>query len=286
MIDAPNPFLQLTPPRVKNALSTLKELLWEDIRPVEVRYAGASPQAIPLSKAKNLDFTSISLPFAWGQLFQTGWFHLRFPETSAGETRWLRWQDQGEGTLFLNDAPWYGFDVAHRFARLPEGATEGWIEGLCLQSAIWHHEATGTTPEGSLLSGATTASRNEDVWSALHDLEVFWDLAKDEASPSPEFGGLQQLGSGYRREIQMVSVLLRRLLRVLDDAVNALDRDGVRGMLSVFDQARPLLKQSPVPIQAVLTGHAHIDLVWLWPERCGEYKARHTFASMNRLFEE
>ena len=38
-------------------------------------------------------------------------------------------------------------------------------------------------------------------------------------------------------------------------------------------------------IRAVLTGHAHIDLVWLWPERCSEYKATHTFSTMNRLMD-
>ncbi|MEI9999992.1 MAG: hypothetical protein WDO13_12960 [Verrucomicrobiota bacterium] len=35
----------------------------------------------------------------------------------------------------------------------------------------------------------------------------------------------------------------------------------------------------------MLTGHAHIDLVWLWPEKTGEYKARHTFATMSRLID-
>jgi len=38
-------------------------------------------------------------------------------------------------------------------------------------------------------------------------------------------------------------------------------------------------------LKAVLTGHAHIDLVWLWPERIGEAKALHTFATVNRLMD-
>ena len=32
-------------------------------------------------------------------------------------------------------------------------------------------------------------------------------------------------------------------------------------------------------IDLVLTGHAHIDLVWLWPERVGDFKAVHSFAN-------
>ena len=34
---------------------------------------------------------------------------------------------------------------------------------------------------------------------------------------------------------------------------------------------------------AALTGHSHLDLVWLWTEQIGEGKAVHTFANANRL---
>lgn len=71
----------------------------------------------------------------------------------------------------------------------------------------------------------------------------------------------------------------------MDDAVSAFDAGGPRALLDVLHAAKPWLAQSPQPIHSLLTGHAHIDLVWLWPERCGEYKARHTFASMNRLMD-
>lgn len=36
-------------------------------------------------------------------------------------------------------------------------------------------------------------------------------------------------------------------------------------------------------MKAILTGHAHIDLVWLWPESIGEQKAVRTFATADRL---
>jgi len=37
--------------------------------------------------------------------------------------------------------------------------------------------------------------------------------------------------------------------------------------------------------RCVLNGHAHMDLVWLWPERATEYKLVHTFSTMNRLMD-
>ncbi|MCC5850388.1 MAG: alpha-mannosidase [Verrucomicrobia bacterium] len=282
-----NPFLQLTLPRVQGALTRLHSKLWENPVPVEVSFAGAQRDAIPFSEARVRAFQPVSLPFTWGKLFETGWFHVKFPEAdTADRPRFLHWQDQGEGTLFLEETPYYGFDVAHRHVRLPDDVREGWIESLCLQSAIWHHEATGTTPEGSRLDTVRVVHRNEWVWRAIHDLEVLRDLAKAEAVPSLEFQGLREMGEGYRAPTEVVSVLLRRLLRLLDDAVNTLDKQGPEAMVKLLESARPLLQQSPTPIRAILTGHAHIDLVWLWPERCAEYKARHTFASMNRLMEE
>ncbi|WP_232767673.1 alpha-mannosidase [Geminisphaera colitermitum] len=39
-------------------------------------------------------------------------------------------------------------------------------------------------------------------------------------------------------------------------------------------------------MKAVLTGHAHIDLVWLWPERIGERKAVHSWSTQVRLMKE
>ena len=282
-----NPFLQLTLPRVQGALTRLQKELWEDPVPVEVAFAGSHRDALPFSEARERDYKPVALPFTWGKLFETGWFHLKFPDADATDRpRFLQWHDQGEGTLFLEETPYYGFDVAHRHVRLPEGVKEGWMEGLCLQSAIWHPEATGTTPEGSQLKSVRLVHRNEWVWRAIHDLEVLRDLAKAEGAPSPEFHGLRELGEGYRAPTEVVSVLLRRVLRLLDDAVNALDKQGPEAMVKLLESARPLLEQSPTPIRAVLTGHAHVDLVWLWPERCGEYKARHTFSSMNRLMDE
>ncbi|MDA3874341.1 MAG: alpha-mannosidase [Kiritimatiellae bacterium] len=286
MLRADNPFLQLTPPRVTHALDTLSSLMWESPRPVKLAFSGSQPNSRILEEARQETYCPVTLPFTWGKLFEMGWFHLRFPAAENGRVRYLHWRDQGEGTLFLGEVPHYGFDVAHRHVRLPDNVTEGWMEGLCLQSAIWHPEANGTTPEGSQLTYAEVVYRNDAAWKAYHELSVLYDLAKSEAKPSPEFPGLQENGSGYRPPVTTVSVVLRRVLRVLDDAVNALDRGGVNAVLEVLDQSRRVLSESPIPIRSVLTGHAHIDLVWLWPESNGEYKARHTFSTMNRLMDE
>jgi alpha-mannosidase len=286
MLRSDHPFLQITPPRVANALGRLKRMIWHDPNPVRVSFSGSHRGARSFADAVRLRYDSVTLPFTWGTLFETGWFHLRFPDDDGSSPRYLHWHDQGEGTLFLDETPYYGFDVAHRFVRLPDGVTEGWMESLCLQSAIWHPDATGTGPSGSKLTAASLVRRNDAAWQAWNRMFVLYDLAKSKAAPSVEFAGLREEGSGYRKPLENVSVLLRRILRALDDAVNAFDAGGVEALLETLDRATPLLRESPIPVRGVLTGHAHIDLVWLWPEDNAEFKARHTFASMNRLMDD
>ena len=67
--------------------------------------------------------------------------------------------------------------------------------------------------------------------------------------------------------------------------MNAFDVGGVPGLSKSLKEAYKKFAGQSDRIRAVLTGHAHIDLVWLWPERCSEYKATHTFSTMNRLMD-
>ena len=67
--------------------------------------------------------------------------------------------------------------------------------------------------------------------------------------------------------------------------VNALDAGGLQAMKTSLAGAYQSFAGQNERISAVLTGHAHIDLVWLWPERSSEYKAVHTFSTMDRLMD-
>ena len=264
----------------------LEGMIWETPRPVQVAYAGVQAGALTASEASAQVFSPVDLPFHWGRLMQMGWFQLQFPaenDGDAGRTRYLRWHDQGEGTLYVDGVPYYGFDVAHKVCPLPEGVSEGLMEGLCLQSGIWHPEAKGLDAAGSRLTVAEVVVRNDAAWDAYFDLEVLVNLAKDEAARVKTFGGLSSRGEGNKAKVDVVTPLLRRILRVLDDAMMAFDAGGVSGLAAALKQGMAGLRGASPLVKGVLTGHAHIDLVWLWNERSAAYKARHTFASMNTL---
>jgi alpha-mannosidase len=283
MFNTPHPFLQFVMPRVRAAEARLREQLWHAEAPVKVAYVDRDE--MDFAAAKRAVYADVKLPFHWGRLMQTRWFHLDFPKVSTDKPLYLHWEDQGEGTLYFDEAPYYGFDVAHKHVLLPENCKEGYMESLCLQSGIWHPNARGMDAEGSLLAKADVMTRNDDVWHALIDLEVLSGLAMDEQHSVPGFGGLHEGGVGNKPMVNVVSPLLRRLLRGLDDAVNALDAGGVSAMRTELASVMQALQSESSLVKGVLTGHAHIDLVWLWREINGEYKARHTFSSMNRLME-
>lgn len=281
-----NPFLQLVPARAASALSRVRSMVWTETEDVPEIFATA-PQAkhIPLSEAQATRLTPIrDFPHHYGKLWDQRWFLVKFPGGQG--KRYLHWKDESEATLFANGKPYYGFDVAHRHAPLAEEFREVWVESVVSQTAIWHPEATGLDPRGSTLNGASLLIRNDLAWEVLHDLLVLEDLLQAELNA--EFPGrtMEFFLTGTKPSLGVLPPLLRRLLRYLDNAINALDSGGLEEakakLIHIFAEL-PGHQSAPA---AVLTGHAHIDLVWMWPERIGEFKAVHTFATANRLMEE
>ncbi|WFB35437.1 glycoside hydrolase family 38 C-terminal domain-containing protein [Kiritimatiellota bacterium B12222] len=281
-----NPFLQLTIPRVAGALERLKGSIWTEEQPLELSFAAGTGEPISYEQAITQRFDPVTLPFHWGDLFDQSWFKIELPAISAKKPLYLHWEEQGESTLHLKGLPFYGFDVAHKFCPLPAGKKQtAYLEGMCLQSAIWHPNATGLAKDGSVVSKVALYSRHELAWEVYHDLNVLFDICQEEGKAVNGGEYPSTSGSGFHPPISEVPVLYRRLLRILDDAVNALDRDGLQGMRKVLKAGYKSLAGQHERISCVLTGHAHIDLVWLWPERSSEYKAVHTFSSMNRLMD-
>jgi alpha-mannosidase len=131
-----NPFLQLALPRATRALARLQSAIWSQVMEVPCTFAGARAEPVTFEAALKLHFKPIRLPHHWGKPFDQGWFRIEIPKIAAKSPLYLHWQDQGEGTAYLDAMPFYGFDVAHRYCALPESASDIYIESICLQSAI------------------------------------------------------------------------------------------------------------------------------------------------------
>ena len=283
----------LTPARVRAVLARLHGRIWRTDAPIaQIAATQTSASHLTFAQARRLPLRSVRKPpFHWGRrLWEQRWFWLRLPRPAA-KGDFLEWQDQAEATLYVGGLPHYGFDVAHRFSPLPRGAREVWIESMLCQSAIWHPAATGLDPRGSRCEGARLVTRDESVWCAWNDLAALVDLM--ELLLRREYPGEEGLHQpavlfdavGVRPRLNRVSPLLRRLLRWLELACDAADTAGPAAVSDVLRRAYRDLPADGVALTAALTGHAHIDLVWLWPERAGEFKAVHTFATQLSLLD-
>ena len=282
-----NPLLSMTPLRAQRGVLRLAEMIWSDSRPLTVEATASRPDHVPLAVAKKSPRRPVRAGETWGRLYDQRWCRVVIPEAAAGPERsrrgWMRWDEQGEATLFINGTPFYGFDVAHRTVELPAGVREVWVESLCCQAAVWHPDAKGLHPKGNLFSGASLLRRDDAAWAAYHDLNCLYDyLIELRAREFPLIPrDLQAMAQ--QPPLIDVSAQFRRLLRGLDLALDSFDTSGVdalrRGLAAVYREMRDAAPFS----RAALTGHSHLDLVWLWTEQVGEGKAVHTFSNVNRL---
>ena len=282
----PNPLLQLTPLRAQRGVARLKEIIWRDPQPLPVEATAAQPRPISLADAQKLPRQPVRPGTTWGRLYDQRWCRIALPAPASGPAdaaRWLHWDEQGEATLFLDGVPFYGFDVAHRHCELPAGTREVWLECLCVQAAIWHSDAKGLDPTGNLFRGARLLRRDDTAWAAYHDLNCLYEwMLELRAREHP--GVARELYSmAAQAPLTDVSPLYRRLLRGLDTALDAFDRDGLPALRRALARVYRDLRDATPLTRAALTGHSHVDLVWLWPEHIGDGKAVHVFANANRL---
>ncbi|MEZ0299317.1 MAG: alpha-mannosidase [Candidatus Methylacidiphilales bacterium] len=274
---------QLIPNRIQSLTGRLQNAIWQNLQQLTVEATAADPRQRTIEEASQLPREEMAAGTSWGKLFDQRWFRVVIPATEGDV--WLNWRDQGEATVYVDGFPHFGFDVAHRHCRITGNVGEVWVESHCIQSAIWHPEATGLKA-GSLHEGAFLCRRNDAAWEAYHDIKCLFDLAMDMRVRENPGAPRELTRFGLQPALASVSPLYRRLLRLMDEAADALDLYGLEAFREKMRLAYEEVRMSKVFTNAVLTGHAHIDLVWIWPERIGEAKAMHTFASMNHLLEE
>jgi len=279
-----NHLLSLIPNRIASATRRLQTSIWTDGLEIPVEATEGSFAIRPLHEAVKLKRSLIKKGSAWGKLYDQRWCRVEFPKSA--KPLFLNWREQGEATLYIDGVPYFGFDVAHRYCRLPQGVREAWLEITCVQSAIWHSDATGLSSSGSLFDGAYVCHRDEDAWQAYHDMKCLLDILLEDRSRENLYLSPQLNGAGQQATTERVSPFYRRLLRLLDEAVDELETKGLKACIRKLEAVYRELRQTKTLQHSVLTGHAHIDLVWLWPERIGELKAVHVFATMNHLMNE
>lgn len=276
--------LQLVPNRVAAMVDRLSRQIWTRARAVTVEATDSTAGHLLLAEAISRSRSAVKSGTVWGRLYDQRWCRLDLSDSSISDAAstplYLEWRDQAEATLYVQGVPHFGFDIAHHYSPLPAELSEAWVESICLQTGIWHPDATGLSAAGSVFEGAYLVQRNDEAWHAYHDLNSLFEVMLSERPGGPQLNAIGQQAPLFRAK-----PAYRRLLRLMDQAIDALDRGGISALRQSLEAAYEELRERTPQFKAILTGHAHIDLVWLWPERVGEAKTVHTFATADRLME-
>lgn len=276
-------------PRIRTAINRLTQAVWSSAGPVEVEAAPPTREPVSLEAAADLEYRPIAaLPEFWGKMFDQRWFRVRLPAPSrAGD--WLRWHGHGETIVYHDGVARGGADASRDSVRLPEGATELLVECIAENLGIVTPRGEDLDRHGCRFDGADLARRDDDAFRCMVDLTVVRDVIEIERrsvdGPAPIEGPHNGVLWGPRRPQTHATPRMRALLARTADAIDAFDHDGPAAMLGVLDALFGEFAGGDPHIEALLTGHAHLDLVWRWPLRTSKFKAVHTASNVLGLMD-
>lgn len=278
---------QLIPMRIGEALRRLEASIWSPVDAVIIVYQSESSVGYRgIEELGAGDFSLVSNnDFHWGPKYSQRWFRVEFPGGVDRNNIYFHWRDQAEATAYSDGVPMAGIDLAHPYCPLPKGTRTLWIESVCIRSGIWlDGNALPLAEAGSKYEAPRLLRRNDLAWSLYHDLRVLLDILEVEIADTQP-GAKKALTDPVRftPPIHRATPLFRRWCMRLDQAIDVFDAEGPEAFKTQLDAIYKDFPADPQSLRAVLTGHAHIDLVWLWPERVGEFKAVHTWATQARL---
>ncbi len=286
-----NPLPQLTPARVRHLQKRVKEKIWCRREQLVVTRSEEQIEPIDYHQATLLPMQPIELGEHFGRggnNWTSFWLKIDLPAATAEETglRYLQWQCQGETTVWIEGQSWAGLDLGHPDCPVPDEACSLWLECCSWQTGIWISMLGSDSigPHGLRFEGAEITIRNPTAWDCHCDLDAIVQMMEQALREESDLKLASTMG--YSRALESMSPRTRRLLHQLDALCDLWAETGdlvaMRSACQQFLDRWPAENWQPT---AAVCGHAHIDLVWLWPESATRKKIVHTFATVLRLME-
>lgn len=224
---------------------------------------------IPFDSFQKYDWKDIRIGEVWGHSFQSGWFRFRagIPPRWRGKEVVAVIDTGSEACLFdLHGTPVCGLtskagvnDPFYRKALIPVCTQAEGGEQIELLVEAAANSTMGIQSEARLKDCSLAVFRR-DLWHLYHDIFFLFDLVTHLPQVDP-------------RRVQILSTL-HEALDLLGDGSEEnvkLSRGALQGQLE---------KGATASTQEVsVLGHAHLDVVWLWPLRETVRKACRTFSS-------
>ncbi|GAB4556942.1 MAG: alpha-mannosidase [Anaerolineae bacterium] len=269
--------IRFTVEKLDRILQDIQARIYVERIPVET---WISPDDLPDGTTGDLSgWRPIRSGELWGGWDQWRWFRatLRIPEAWAGRrvAAFIALSHpmapiHSEALAFLNGVAVQGIDRNHKELLLAESAQGGEQFDLALHAWCTMHAWNPAWPFEQIFQGIELVSIDAATRRLYHTAEAALDVA---------------------RNLDEDDVARYAILNALDDALMLLDfrvSGDFYGSVPVALAALEgeLARHAPMPVKIVATGHAHIDVAWLWTLARVREKAAHTFASMLRLMEQ
>lgn len=245
---------------------------------IGVEYA-PSKEPVPFNERLNLAYKPISIGEKWGDLFDCAWFHFtgKVTDSLKGKKLALLIDLNGEGCVYdKNGSAIQGLTCVNSDYEVALGRpgkreyviTENsngdeeidlFVDGGC-------NDLFGYIREDGTLKQAELVIVNDEIKGLYYDFWVLRDLTK-------------AIDKGTAR--------YSRILLALDKVCNKLHSLSADEISSCREILHPLLEmpQAETGLKFYATGHAHLDLGWLWPVRESKRKAYRTFSTALKMME-
>lgn len=286
-----NPLPQLIPARLHHLQKRISERMWLRQQPLAVMRSEEQSVSIGYGQATSLEMQPLQ-PGEYfgsgGDTWSTTWLRIDIAPAVDAEAgrRFLRWQCQGETTVWIDGRPWAGLDIGHRECPVPDEACRLWLECCNWQTGIWismlASEAIGD--HGIRFERAQLAVRDSVAWDCHCDLDVIVQMSEQAVRQEPGLKLPPTIGHGPA--LEAISPRLRRILGDVDSLCDVWQESG--SLTTLHDACQEFFRRWPAEHwqpTAALCGHTHIDLVWLWPESATRKKIVHSFATVLQLME-
>jgi alpha-mannosidase len=256
----------------------IEQSICEPVADLQVT-AWKSTEPVPYAERESGAYVALSKGDKWGDLFDCAWFRFmgRVPVSAQGEEVVLLIDLSGELLVVdVNGAPDQGLTTAASFYDFSLGRPGKRVyyppkplkpgDAIDLWADAGNNDLFGMLQNNGTVQEACIAILHQDRVALLYDYTTLLDL-------------MQQLSQGSARYHKILFALWSARQELTSFA-----RDRVGKARSHL--AKELGKKGGDPsLRFAATGHAHLDLAWLWPMRETLRKGARTFSHVLKMME-
>ena len=254
---------------IQKRIGLIEGWVYSDSSPIKDFSFWETKDHVTVEEAAKKTFKPCKLGQQWGGPWSTAWFRARFamPASMAGKSVIARFDLQGEGVAFIDDVPAVGISGTRNEVTLPRDARAGRKFEILIESG--NNTGAGPLAERSRVAMAELTVVNQEVMQLFHDLRFLNGVMQNLDQSSPRYAEIRH---------------------ILAKATNAIDFDAAdreAEAARIRKMLRPLFgnRANASAVNMVLSGHAHIDVIWLWPLAETIRKCARTFSSVVRYMD-